>query len=271
MPALLAAIQDQIDQTRMIVTFALILVRVMVIVTLVPYMGGKNAPNTVKMGIGATLTIVLWPTVVAHLSGPVPVTPAPFVLMMLKEAFVGLLIGYVSAEIFYTVEMAGQHIDLLRGANQAQLNVPQITERSSTFGSLNYQLLIALFVATDLHHVFINALFESFVAVPINTWPELSQGFPTLLDFVLKLMSHIFLVSVLLALPVGITCLVIEASFGLMNRVAPQINAYFMAMPAKAIGGVTIFFFSLHLVIELFIKHSAEMLRAVQDLLILLQ
>ena len=117
-------INDQYNQTRMVVIFALIMARVMAIVILVPFLGGRNAPPEVKMGIGATLTLILWPTVVANMPEGLPITPGLFIFMMLKETFVGVVIGFVAAEIFYTVEMSGQLIDLYRGANQAQLYVP---------------------------------------------------------------------------------------------------------------------------------------------------
>ena len=105
--------------------------------------GQKMHPRS-ENGIGATLTLILWPTVVANMPEGLPITPGIFIFMMLKETFVGIVIGFVAAEIFYTVEMSGQLIDLYRGANQAQLFVPQITERSSAFGSLGYQLILAL-------------------------------------------------------------------------------------------------------------------------------
>ena len=100
MSELLSIINDQINQTKMVVIFALIMARVMAIVVLVPFMGGKNAPPEVKMGIGATLTIILWPTVVANMPEGLPITPGIFIFMMLKETFVGIVIGFIAAEIF---------------------------------------------------------------------------------------------------------------------------------------------------------------------------
>src|SRR5687768_3912266 len=161
MQNLLSAFQEQIDFTKNIVIFALIMARMMSIVVLVPFLGGKNAPMEVKMGVGVTLTILLWPTVLLNLdpNAGLPLNPLGFMLMMMKETFVGLVIGFVAAKVFYVVEIAGQLMDMLRGANQIQLQVPEIEERSSAFGALNFQLLLALFLALDLHHPFIAALF----------------------------------------------------------------------------------------------------------------
>lgn len=271
MPTFLQALTEQVDVTRAIVTFSLIMARVMAIVVLVPFLGGKNAPPEVKMGIGVTLAMVLWPTVMMSTGGEVPITPIGFVLMMLKETFIGLAIGFVAAEIFYTVELAGQLIDLLRGANQIQVHVPEITERSSAFGTLQYQLLLALFLSFNLHHVVIEALFESFVAIPINAWPGLHGGYWPFVDHMMRISANVILVAVTITMPIGIVCLIVETAFGLLNRVAPQINAYFMAFPAKVIAGVIVFFFASAMIIDQMLKHSVEMLGDVQELIELLR
>ena len=273
MQNLLSAFQEQIDFTKNIVIFALIMARVMAIVVLVPFLGGKNAPMEVKMGVGVTLTLLLWPTVLSNLDETrgLPLSPLGFLMMMMKETFVGLVIGYVAAKIFYVVEIAGQLIDILRGANQIQLQVPEIEERSSAFGSLQFQLLLALFLALDLHHVFIESLFNSFVAVPLNDFPHFQAGFWAFVDYNARISADILAVAVLLAMPVGIVTLVTETAFGLINRVAPQINAYFMAMPAKVIGGCIIFFLSLDMIIDQTIKHSVTMLHHVDAVIELME
>ena len=270
MPQFLAALNEQVDTTRNIVIFALIMARVMSIVILVPFLGGKNAPPEVKMGVGVTLTLILWPTVLHGATGDVPLGPVSFVLMMLKEVFVGLTIGFICAEIFYTLEMSGQFIDLLRGANQIQVQVPQISDRSSAFGTLQYQLLLVLFLSLGLHRTFLEALFQSFLVIPINDWPALHTGYWNYVDAMMRISAEILLVSVMIAMPVGIVCLITETSFGLINRVAPQINAYFMAMPAKVIAGIIIFFFATSMIVEKMLLHSTEMLNVLDDVLILM-
>lgn len=261
MQNLLSAFQEQIDFTKNIVIFALIMARMMAIVILVPFLGGKNAPMEVKMGVGITLTLLMWPTVLANLdeSRGLPLTALSFLIMMMKETFVGLVIGFVAAKVFYVVEIAGQLIDILRGANQIQLQVPEIEERSSAFGSLQFQLLLALFLALDLHHAFLESMFESFVAVPINGFPHFQAGFWAFVDYNARISADILLVAVMLAMPMGIVTLITETAFGLINRVAPQINAYFMAMPAKVIGGCIVFFLAIDMIIEQMLTHAIAM------------
>ncbi len=260
MQNLMGALAEQVNVTQTIVTFALLMARIMAIVLLVPFLGGKNAPTEVKMGVGVTIALIIYPTAIASLTGPIPLTPIGFLLMMLKETFVGLVIGFVASKVFYVVEIAGQLIDILRGANQIQLQVPEIEERSSAFGALQFQLLLTVFLALDLHHPFFESLFESYRIIPMNDWPRFRAGFGPFVDYTAKITGEVIYVAVLLAMPIGIVTLTVEASFGLMNRVAPQINAYFMAMPAKVIGGCIIFFLAFDMIIELMLRQAHEML-----------
>jgi flagellar biosynthesis protein FliR len=271
MQALVGAISEQVDLTRTIVIFALVMARLMAIITLVPFLGGKNAPTEAKMGIGIVLTLIIWPTVLSRMTGDVPLNALGFTLMMMKETFVGLVIGFTASKVFYTVEVAGQLIDILRGSNQIQLQVPQIEERSSAFGAMQFQMLLALFLALRMHEPFIVSLFESFEAIPINEFPHFQAGFESFVAYTARITSDILNIAVLLAMPVGIMTLIAETTFGLMNRVAPQINAYFMAMPAKVIAGSAIFFFSFDMILEQMLTGANQMLHHVDALIELME
>jgi flagellar biosynthetic protein FliR len=249
-----------VGQSHALILFSLIAARMVTLVTLVPFLGSKNAPGPVKIGIALMLSILVWPLAIANLHGPIPHTLVPYLVMMLKEVFIGFTLGFVTAQIFYTVEMAGQIIDVTRGANQIQLMVPELSERSSPYGDMNYQIALILFLSSGLHAVFFEGLIQSFIAVPINQLPPFSAGSAVFYEEFMFLFAEIFKIAVTLALPVGAVCLITNLSFGLINRIAPQINAYFLAMPATAIGGMMISFFALSMTIQQFEKFSIEIL-----------
>jgi flagellar biosynthetic protein FliR len=260
-------LQQQYDFTLAIVTLALVLARLLMIVQLTPFLGGKNAPPEVKMGIGIALSLIAFPIVQEKIDGPLPIDAIGFSLMMLKEVFVGLCIGFIGAELFYAVEMAGQFINLLNGTNMVQLMVPELQERSSAFGDLNYQLLLVLFLAFNGHHIFLNGVFDSFVVVPVNRFPEFSMGIWPLMDLGMRVMADIFIVAATIAAPIAIACVITDLCFGLLNRIAPQINAFFLSMPVKAMAGTAMFFVGLPMIMKLFEEHSATMLEIMNDVL----
>jgi len=256
----LAIFTKDLDQGKAIIIFSLIMMRMLIVVNLVPFLGSKNAPASVKVGLSVLLTALIWPAVISNIKGPIPDSTIFFISMMIKEAFIGFTIGFITAHIFYAVEMCGQLIDVARGANQIQLMIPELQERSSAFGTFYYQLMLALYLASGLHTIFFHALIKSFIVLPINTLPPMSRGIPQFFDFISQLLPHVFLIGVTLALPVIAVCLLIDIAFGLINRIAPQINAYFMSMPVKTLGGVVISLAALSMTIGQFSHYTKEVL-----------
>ena len=61
-----------------------------------------------------------------------------------------------------------------------------------------------------------------------------------LADYMIRLVCEVFLSAVMLSAPILAAVLITDVVFGILNRVAPQLNAYFMAMPVKAMGGVLV-------------------------------
>jgi flagellar biosynthetic protein FliR len=261
----------RLDVTRAMLTFALILVRVLTVVILCPFLGGKQAPPEVKMGTGMAFAIMLMPVVGQYQQGPIAIDPVGFFLLVIKEAFVGFLLGFLSAEVFYAVDMAGRIVDMVRGTNQIQLMVPQLGERSSAYGDLNYQLMVVVFLALNGHHVFIAAMCESFIVVPLDIYPRMAVGFWPLTEMFMRYSADIFTIAVTLSAPIVIACFIVELTFGLLNRVAPQINAYFMAMPAKVWVGCLMYMLALPMLLQLMGEHSVSMLELCKKLLLFLR
>src|SRR3989338_7185737 len=202
---IISALTRDVNQGNVLVLFSLIAARMITMVTLIPFLGSKNAPGPVKIGIALTLSVLVWPLMISHLEGPVPSTLLPYLAMMLKEVFVGFTLGFVTAQVFYAVEMAGQIIDLTRGANQVQLLVPELSERSSPYGDMNYQMALILFLTSGLHTVFFEGLVQSFIAVPVNHMPPFSSGSAAFYEEFMFLLGEIFKISVTLSLPLKLT------------------------------------------------------------------
>jgi flagellar biosynthesis protein FliR len=229
-----------LNYQREMLIAALILVRTMPVVMLTPYLAGKLAPNEVKMGLGMTLTIIIWPLARDTVGDDLPLTAGPFLLLMMKEVFVGLAIGFVSAHVFWTVEMAGRLIDTVRGASMSEVMVPESGTRATPIGDMFYQLLIIIFLAIDGHHVFFRAYFYSFQKIPLARGIPIGPELGPFIDYTIRLTGELLLVSVLLAAPIVAATFITDVVFGILNRVAPQLNAYFMSMPVKAMAGVIV-------------------------------
>ena len=147
----------------------------------------------------------------------------------------------------------------------SEVMVPHSKQRATPTGNMYYQLLLVVFFVMGGHHVFLEGYFMSFASIPINETLTLGVGFGTFVEFIVRITADILVISVTLAAPVIAATFITDVVFGILNRVAPQLNAYFMSMPVKALGGVIIIFISLGAIVANFEVYSEWAVSATQD------
>ncbi len=219
--------------------FGLIMARLVPAINYAPFLGGAVS-GRIKIGIAFALSFILYPVMAATIPvEQIPTTFIPFVLLLVKEAIIGFTLSYITGLIFYGIQSAGQMIDNMRGATIAQLLSLEFGTQVSLIGQFKLQAAILLFFLINGHLLYIRGLFYSFEALPINTYPRAitplvvgTQLTPLLNDLV-KLSADVLLVSMQLAAPVIICLFLTDVIFGIFNRVAPQINVFFLSLPVK--------------------------------------
>jgi flagellar biosynthetic protein FliR len=271
MDVLLQRLGIELNYTQEFLIIALILGRTMPMIILTPFMGGQILPPELKMGMGAMLTILVWPLARGAITVDMPLSPIPFLLLMLKEVFIGFTIGFINSHIFWAMEMAGRIIDTVRGASMAEVMVPHTGQRATPFGQLYYQFMLVVFVGIGGHHIFIEAYFYSFTSLPIHEHLAFgSVGLDPFFDMMGRMTAEILFIGVILSAPIVAATLISDIVFGILNRVAPQLNAYFMSMPVKAMGGVIMALLIMEPFVERLYYYSEWALRAVGDTIELL-
>lgn len=260
------------QSTEQLVLFALILGRLLPVVVMAPFLGGKNAPEPVKIGIGVLLALLAYPIVAAGVVVPPPTSPGGFLAFMLKEVFIGFCIGFVLLELFLIADMMGRLVDLLRGTNMATAMVPELKERSSVFGVLSFQLFLVIFLAIGGHRFFLGTLFGSFITLPVTELPQFAAaGIGGFADLVMESTARILTVAVALSMPILVAVFLTDLTFGLLNRTSPQIQAYFLSLPAKAIAGVWLFALGLATTIHVLAHEGIVFLQSLEEMLQLMR
>lgn len=226
------------DATREMLLLGLLLARSLPMIFMSPFMAGQLAPPEVKMSIGVMFAILTWP-IAKDSIGLFPIHAMGYMAVMLKEIFVGFTIGYTSAHIFYAMEVTGRLIDTARGSAMAEVMVPSTRGRATILGTLYQQMLLVFFITLGGHQIFFDIFFHSFVLIPVHQGIAVNAGGLTpMADYTIKLTGEILLSACILAAPSLAATFITDLVFGILNRVAPQLNAYFMAMPVKAMGAL---------------------------------
>lgn len=255
--------------SAVIFTVALLMCRVMPVLIFSPFLGGEVVPTELKMGVGLTLSIVLFPVIQDSVQ-TIPLSALPYIALMAKEVFIGFSLAFVVNVVFEAARVAGTLVDTMAGSNNAQLYVPQLGQQVTLFSNLKVQLAVVLFLTLDGHHLVIQALGDSLVAVPLHGFPRFSGGAWSFFDLVIRVFADLLRVSLALAAPAMLATFLTDVALGAINRVAPQIQVFFISMAIKPLVSVLIIFLVMSALVTRMQDELKGMLHMLNDALRLL-
>ena len=154
---------------REVFIFALVLGRVAGIFAAMPSFGGQTVPMNIKVLTALMITLVCFP-VLKITPPPMPADVFSLGLLALSEVAVGLTLALVAQMVFSAVEFGGQIIGMQMGLTIASIIDPSRGGQVQLMSVLQSLLATLLFLALDVHHVFIRAIIESFSIIPIGGW-----------------------------------------------------------------------------------------------------
>ncbi|MDR3541370.1 MAG: flagellar biosynthetic protein FliR [Desulfosporosinus sp.] len=219
--------------------FLLILSRWAGMIMLAPVFGARGVPGVVKLGLAASLSLIVYPLISAT-KPSIPDELLPYIAIVIKEVFVGLVIGFVIYTITAVLQGAGQLLDFQMGFTMGAAIDPVYGVQSPMMG--NFQMILAtmLLLATNSHHFLIAAMVKSYAYIPINP-----SSLPSNITFYVQLVANVFALAAQMALPVFGALLVSDIGVGLLSRTVPQLNIFSVVFPVKIIFGFIILFLSL--------------------------
>ena len=258
------------------VSFALIFimliwVRVMAMTAVVPFLFGKPVPRYVAVASSAVLAVFVYPLIVPKVPPPMQQDLMVLVVLFLKEAFYGVLIGFSAAIVFYAYEGVGQMIDNQRGVSIARLLIPQLGEQGSISGLFLFQLGMVIYLALGGHLLFLEGFFRSFEVLPVLAFPTTGPGLFPLMTPCMKITGEVLYIALQMSAPVIIAICLADIILGLANRVAPQINVWELGFHVKGYVGILLLFLALTMIGEQMNRYSTEYVKHESDVIEMLQ
>lgn len=243
--------------------FFLILVRVLAILSFVPFFGFRQIPRSARMGFALLLALLLLPLI------PVPTFPAdPFSYWYLvaEQVLIGVMIGFVSFIFFSAIQLAGQVIDIQIGFGLANILDPISNAQQTIIGQLQFLMAVLLFITLNGHHLILLAIHKSFHLIPLGGM----RFHADLTPFMITLLSGMFDVALRLALPIMGAIFLTDVALGFLARLMPQMNILLLGFPLKILVGLTALFISFSFLMSLYpiqFKESYAQMLAIMKLL----
>ncbi|MEO7670411.1 MAG: flagellar biosynthetic protein FliR [Polyangia bacterium] len=204
---------------------------------LVPALGGPRVSAEIRVGLGLLLAVLCLPILLPAATAGAALGPLTWIVLFARELLVGLTVGLCAGAAFRAAEAAGRLVDILRGANLAEVLSPTSDERTSPTGDLYLFVAVVLFLEMGGMRFFMAALARSYEAVPVSGTVPVT-AFRAAAALITATTAKLLESALGLAAPVLVALWVADVTLGVVGRAAPQIPVYFAAMPAKALLGL---------------------------------
>ena len=215
--------------------FMLVFARVGAMVMLMPALGEENIPMRVKLSIALMLTLVLLP--LHRAAYHIDMTSlSGLLVLMLHEIVIGIILGATARVTLSALQVAGSVIAQQMGLGFVTSVDPTQGQQGVLVGNFLTMLGITMLFATDSHHLVIAALSDSYKIFA----PGESMLTGDVASLATQAFAAAFKIGLQLSAPFLVFGLVFNIGLGVLARLMPQMQVYFVGVPLSILTGFLI-------------------------------
>jgi flagellar biosynthetic protein FliR len=194
----------------------------------------RTIPMRVKLFLCLAITVAIMPAI-----PPVTVDNLMSLntaILLGQQMIIGIMLGFVTVMVVNTFTLAGQIIAMQSGLGFASLVDPASGMNVPAIGQFFLILSSLLFWVMDGHLAYLQFVVASFETLPIPTEHLSSIKYREVVEWG----TWMFATALSLALAPITAMLLINFSFGIMTRAAPQLNIFAIGFPITMMAGLLI-------------------------------
>ncbi len=237
----------------MILTYLLVFSRVGAMVMLLPAIGQAGVPARVRLVLALAISLVLAPQVAGDYPPMAPGSVTALGLLIAQEVTSGVLVGAMARIIMSALQVAGYLIATQTGLAFAQTFDPTQGAQSEVLGSFLNLLGVTLIFSTGLYQLVIGAIAGSYRLLP----PGGTLPASDMLQLVVQLVSSSFALGFQLAAPFLVFGFALYAGMGVLARLMPQLQVFFVAIPLNIMTGFVIMLALVGTLMSVFLNYFA--------------
>jgi flagellar biosynthetic protein FliR len=236
--------------------FLLMFARLGSMVMLMPGFGEQGIPMRIRLVIAVMLTLVMLPLHQNAYALDLAQGFAPMLGLLIKEVIIGIVLGLAGRLTISALQMAGVVIAQELGLGFASTVDPSQQEQGVIISSFLTMAGVAMIFATDMHHLVIGALEQSYriftpgAALPVDDFTQL----------ILITTAGAFKVGAQMAAPFLVFGLLFNVGLGVLARLMPQIQIFFIGLPASIMLGLFLLILVHAAVMAVFLNHVGSLL-----------
>src|SRR6202045_351957 len=217
--------------------FMLVFARVGAMVMLLPGLGESNIPVRIKLAIALLLTLIILPLHRAAYHVDIQASMMPLLVLMIHEIVIGVVLGATARVTLAALQVAGSVIAQQMGLGFVTAVDPTQGQQGLLIGNFLTILGVTLLFATDSHHLVIAALNDSYAI--FSPGEMMSSG--DVAALATRAFAAAFRIGLQLSAPFLVFGLVFNIGIGVLARLMPQMQVYFVGVPLSILAGFLIF------------------------------
>jgi flagellar biosynthetic protein FliR len=229
--------------------FILVFARVGTMLMLLPGLGELNVPIRIRLTVAVLLAAVLLPL---HQNAyQIDLRSfGPLIGMLGEELFIGAVLGLSVRLIMSCLQVAGAVIAQQVGLGFVTAVDPTLGQQGVLIGNFLAVLGVTLIFATDLHHLVIAALNDSYTLFAPGEMPLLGD----VAALTTRTVATAFRIGIQLSAPFMVFGLLFNLGLGVLSRLMPQMQVFFVGLPLSILLGLMIFLLVLGALMNVFLS-----------------
>jgi flagellar biosynthetic protein FliR len=238
------------------IAFMLTFARVGTMVMLMPGIGEQLITARARLSFAFLLTLVLFPLTRTIL--PAVGQPTAAIGLLIGEIAVGLLIGLAIRMVVGALQTAGTVVAQQLGLSFAMTVDPAMGGQQASIGNLLTLLGITLIFAADLHHLAIAGIRDSYTLLPPVGVPSTGDA----ATLAIRAAGQGFALAVQISAPFIAFAILFNLGLGVLSRLMPQLQVFFLAMPATILVGMLLLLATVGVMMHVFVEDLAVFLKS---------
>jgi len=230
--------------------FLLVFARIGTMLMMLPGIGEQTIPTRMRLTVALALTILMLP--LHRAAYHIDLTAlAPALTLLAEELLVGALLGMTARLAIGGLQVTGSIVAQQLGLGFVTAVDPTQGEQGVIVGNFLTMLGVMLVFATDTHYLAIAALDESYSLFAPGTMPFSGD----MAAHITAVVAGAFRIGVQLSAPFLVFGLLFNLGLGILSRLMPQMQVFFVGLPLSIIGGFMLLFLVIGAMMATFLGH----------------
>lgn len=214
-----------------------------------------------RLMIGLAFSVLLLPILEPRMP-PIPDSPITLLVLITQETIIGVCIGMVGRIIMGALHTAGTIMSMQSNLAMAMQFDPTQNTQGSVVGNFISLCVMLMIFLLDLHHLMLRALADSYTLFDIGNPPPIGD----FSEYIVRLVGDVFLLSIHLSAPAIVIGLIINIGGGILARLMPTLQIFFILMPIQIYIGFAVLIAAFASIMFEFTEYFTDTITAFLDL-----